>query len=468
MAPRWSLVTPLSPALPSCAAMTRADEAHALEVQEPRALSFTVPDVARRILAAAALTGLVVTSLIIAAGAAAQPSSLVPASQGGFPGWLSGPLHGLGSPLSANEFGVLLLAMCACYVLALLCWEAIDLRLALAAIVVLHAIFLVAPPLFSSDVIGYISYARLGAVHGLDPYTHVPLDAPGDPTYRYFPWHDLTSPYGPLFTIASYALAPLGVAGALWALKIAFALASLGAVALVVACAARIQRPPTQAAIYVGLNPLLLAYGVGGGHNDLLVMLVVIAAVYLALSERQAWAAGGAVGAAALKASAAIVLPFMLIGARRRWPALRAAAAAGGIVGALAIAAFGSGAVGFLTVVGTQQELVALHSVPNYLGRLLGLGGLTSGLRAAAIVVLTGALGVLLARTWRGRDWVSGAGWATFTLLVTSAWLLPWYVIWLLPLAALGDSARLRLATLGLAAFIVALRVPFIEHALTP
>jgi hypothetical protein len=46
-----------------------------------------------------------------------------------------------------------------------------------------------------------------------------------------------------------------------------------------------------------------------------------------------------------------------------------------------------------------------------------------------------------------------------FALLVTSAWLLPWYVAWLLPLAAIAGDRRLRVAALALAAYIVVTRV---------
>ena len=62
--------------------------------------------------------------------------------------------------------------------------------------------------------------------------------------------------------------------------------------------------------------------------------------------------------------------------------------------------------------------------------------------------VLAGAFVVtlcwLLRRVWRGQmDWIAGAGWAMLAMLVASSSLLPWYVAWLLPLAALGRDRRL-------------------------
>jgi len=55
----------------------------------------------------------------------------------------------------------------------------------------------------------------------------------------------------------------------------------------------------------------------------------------------------------------------------------------------------------------------------------------------------------------RNRDWISDAGWSTLALIATLAWLVPWYVIWLLPLAALGTSLKLRRVALVFTTYLV-------------
>ncbi len=75
------------------------------------------------------------------------------------------------------------------------------------AIVLAHLILLLGPPLISQDVFGYLSFARLGALHGLDPYTHFAAEAAADPIFRFIGWPFEHSPYGPLFTLASYPIA---------------------------------------------------------------------------------------------------------------------------------------------------------------------------------------------------------------------------------------------------------------------
>jgi hypothetical protein len=71
---------------------------------------------------------------------------------------------------------------------------------------------------------------------------------------------------------------------------------------------------------------------------------------------------------------------------------------------------------------------------------------------------------VLLYRTWRAPNgssyWVTALGWATLGLLVASAWLVPWYAIWLLPLAALSGSRPLLIASLVLCAYMLVIAVP--------
>jgi hypothetical protein len=66
----------------------------------------------------------------------------------------------------------------------------------------------------------------------------------------------------------------------------------------------------------------------------------------------------------------------------------------------------------------------------------------------------------------RRTDWLAGAGWSTFALVLSLGWLVPWYVVWLLPLAALGTSVWLRLWTIALTAFLIATFVPLTDIVL--
>jgi hypothetical protein len=158
-----------------------------------------------------------------------------------------------------------------------------------------------------------------------------------------------------------------------------------------------------------------------------------------------------------VKVWTALVLPFVLVGTAGARKLVAPTLVLCGIAAATLVG-FGGHALGFERELLTEQRIVAEHSVPNQLGLLIGLGGLTEGLRIAAAVSLLCLVAALLARVARGADWLSSVGWATLGLLVCSAWLLPWYTVWLLPFAALGDSSRLRTATLVFTCYVIASR----------
>jgi hypothetical protein len=418
----------------------------------------------RTLLGAAALAGLLAAAAWLAVGAAAQRRwFFVPASiRGGFPGWLGGPFHGIAAAIEPRTGAALLVAMSVCYLVVIACARAVPAWLAIAGIVLAHAVFLLGPPLFSADVFGYVDYARLDVLHGLDPYAHGAADAPHDAVVSFVRWRDIATPYGPLFTVASFPLAWLSVPAALWACKgIATAL-SLACVALVWRIARRRGVAPVPAAAFVGLNPLLLAYGVGGAHNDFLLLALTLAAVLLVLEGRAA--GGGVAGALAVgvKASSAIVLPFLALGSRRPRAVIAGACAGAAAVLLLAVAAFSGHALGFVSQIREQQHLVATYSVPSRLAAALGFDHIPGGLRLLALAAFAATLLALLWRTWRGRaDWLAAAGWTTLALLLSTAWLVPWYVVWLLPLAAVGRDRRLIAATLLFCGYVVATRVSY-------
>jgi Glycosyltransferase family 87 len=416
---------------------------------------------AREAVAYVGLAAIAASSAAIVAGAQRDPTVLVPAAKLRYPGWLHGPLSGLSLDLAATGLAWLLVAMFAGYLLVLACADTIPARTGIAAIVALHALYLLAPPLLSSDVFGYIDSARLGTLHGIDPYSAKSTHVPPDAVHLYRRWGtDLPSPYGPLFTLLSYALVPLGIAGALWGLKALVAIAGLAVVWLVWRCATALGRDPLRAALFVGLNPLILLFAVGGAHNDFLALAAAMGAVYLLIAHRERLGGAALVAAAAIKIPLGLPLVFALARPRARRRELLAGAAAA-LIAALAVtlALFGSEVGGLLTAVREQQERVAIYSVPSQVGKLLGFGGITSGIRAVAIAGLLATAALTLRLTWRGGDWIAAAGWTTFALLVSTAWLLPWYVAWLLPLAAIAGDRRLRTAALVLTAYVVVTRV---------
>jgi hypothetical protein len=142
---------------------------------------------------------------------------------------------------------------------------------------------------------------------------------------------------------------------------------------------------------------------------------------------------------------------------------VRAALVAAGlavVAAGAALAAFGASATGMVAALARQQGVLATHSFPGVLATALGDSAVSPAARLVLGAGLASALVITLWRTWRGGDAVTGAGWVTVALLVTTTWLLPWYLVWALPFAAISDDRRLQWAVLGLTAYLVVTRVP--------
>ena len=205
----------------------------------------------------------------------------------------------------------------------------LDLRRGLVFVgVVASTVAVLFPPGMSSDVFSYLAYAHMPARH-LNPYFTPPstLIALGDPVAAYLPHIDPRLPaaglkwniptvYGPVWTMTSSGLSMLG-GRSLFAQAVLLKLLEAGAVMIAAYGAYTIARStaPLRAPVIflaVGLNPLLLAEGPGAGHNDMLMMaLVVLAGGFLVrrLPTRAALVLGAAVG---VKVIPILVVPWMM------------------------------------------------------------------------------------------------------------------------------------------------------------
>ena len=154
---------------------------------------------------------------------------------------ITGWFNNLGEPLGYRIFLMDLLGFTGAYAgLVLLCRQ-LDTRLILVVVVVVQVIVSAGPILLSTDVFSYLAYARMGALHGVNPYTHGPLTILTDPIYEFVgaDWKRSSTAYGPLYTLISYPIALLGVTGSVWAMKVLALLSSFGTLALTWYCAGR-------------------------------------------------------------------------------------------------------------------------------------------------------------------------------------------------------------------------------------
>lgn len=326
---------------------------------------------------------------------------------------------------------------------------------------------LVAPPLFSRD--GW-SYAAQGALarQGISPYEWGPAALLPDGLPRFLApflgppvvqavdpiWFDTVTPYGPV-PIAFGALAA-GFTGNPWLLVVAHRCLALVGLALLGWAVPRLARwtgadPALAAALVLG-SPLVLANGVAGLHNDLLVAGLMAAALVVATERGWAWGAVLAGAAAAVKVPGGIVcvgivlvsLPLAApLAARLRRLVAVGAVAVGTLLGLGLVTGLGDGWVHALTVPGAiDTPLSATTLVGGVLDRLAGLVGVGTGpaffhdmVRAAGLLTALGigAWVVLRAPTGSRSTAVRTVAVAASALVLLSPVVHLWYFLLLPP-----------------------------------
>ena len=332
-----------------------------------------------------------------------------------------------------------------------------------ALVVVAHGLLLGLPLLFSRDVYSYAFYGRIAGVYGGNPYVQTPLDHPTDALWKFVGpiWVNTPAVYGPVWTSLSGWLSTWLHArpeAHVEAYRMIAMIASLATCAIIVWTVRRLWPERTAFALVAfGANPVVIFHSVASGHNDMLVALAMAGAFALVVSHKEMPAIGLLTIGALVKATAGLPLLLLLVWciARRRpedrW---RVAITHVGLV-AVILAAFSvpyfqlqDPTLGMLELAGHEGWL-APAAVGAHVVDMVTFDTLGWLVRVVAGALLCIAIWRLARVVWRrttGTD-VAGApvmspreqaatwGWALMLLMLLGPVLLPWYVVWVLPLA---------------------------------
>ena len=265
-------------------------------------------------------------------------------------------------------------------------------------------------------------------------------------------WRDTTSVYGPVFTLASEPIGrAVGAAAdaAAWAYKALAALAVLVAAAL----AAHLAGRKPFALAFVGWNPLLALNFAGSGHNDSWVPAVVLAALALAASNRRRLASIAWAVAIFVKWFPLLLLPLHALenrGRKRRFDATTFAAAVL-VMAAIATWRYGLSWSSAFTPLRREAAHGSHFALPH---RLTGLGlGPHLALALAVVGVAFAAAYARLAQTaWRGH---ARLGLTAGLVLVAAPYVVSWYTVWAVPLAAAEEDPAAQILILGLCAYLL-------------
>ena len=306
------------------------------------------------------------------------------------------------------------------------------------------------PLLLSQDVYAYWAYGRLEQAHGANPYATPPARFAADPAERAMArgWRETASVYGPVFTEASAGLAAATGRSPRDAAGTYRLLAALGMLALVGVSALAAPRPAFAAA-FVGWNPLLALHFAGGGHNDVWTAVFLVGALALAARGRGALSGTSWALAAGLKWAPLAILPLDLLARRRQ--ALVIAASFAVAAAAISVGAFAVFGTAWIAALLPLAHRHAHYALPSRLEQL----GLPGWLTLLPLLV---ALPWLVRSARRGRP---RRALATGLILCATPWLLPWYAVWIVPLAAVEDDGLAWALALGLSAYLLPDRIPF-------
>lgn len=154
-------------------------------------------------------------------------------------------------------------------------------------------IYVFTPAMLSHDILVYISYGRVLAVHHANPYFTPIAHFPHDPFTALNFWADTVSLYGPIWiglcwlcgqfvtpTLTAYTLAFRWLALALFLLN-------TWLVGRILQQMGRGARTVTLGMLLYAWNPLILLESGLGGHNDVLMMTFVLYAVLLLVRAEQ-------------------------------------------------------------------------------------------------------------------------------------------------------------------------------------
>jgi alpha-1,6-mannosyltransferase len=352
---------------------------------------------------------------------------------------------------------------------------------------------LLSVPVFSRDTYSYLAQGAL-LRDGLDPYLVGPVDNPNSLLDNVSPiWTTTTAPYGPAFILVAKFVTML-VGNDVVAGTMLLRLCMLPGLALLIWAAPRAARhvgADGAAALWICvLNPLVIIHLMGGVHNEMLMVGLMMAGIALTFGGRRIWGVGLIAVAVAVKATAGLALPFMVWVWMRHLRDARGYSPAKAFVAATAASALIFVAVfavlswlanvglGWLTALAGSVKIINWLTVPTAAANLINvLGSLFLPVNFYAVLDVARIIGIgiicvsLPLLWWRfrhtDREALIGIAWVMVVVVLFVPAALPWYYTWPLALvAALAQSRNAIAVIAGLSTWIMVIWKPDGAHGM--
>jgi alpha-1,6-mannosyltransferase len=317
---------------------------------------------------------------------------------------------------------------------------------------------LLSPPLFSKDIYSYLAQGQL-ALHGFNPYLVGPAALPSPLSDNVsWVWQNTPAPYGPLFILLAKAVVWVtngSVIGGVVVMRLVLALGLALTCWALPGLARHLGGRPAIALWLGAANPLILVHLIGGAHNDVLMVGLMAAGVLLVLDRKHVLGIALVTLAVAIKATACVALPFLVLVWAARLEGTRPARLVRAITRSVGIfvlvfafcTVIASVDLGWISALRSSSAIVNWLSLPTAVGDLAHTVvefvvradqgwflGVARGLGAVLLVFIAW-------RQWRaaedgGADAVRRAAITMLAVALLSPATLPWYFSWPLVLGA--------------------------------
>ena len=281
-------------------------------------------------------------------------------------------------------------------------------------------------------------------------------------------WTTTTAPYGPAFILVAKFVTML-VGNDVVAGTMLLRLCMLPGLALLIWAAPRVARhvgANGAAALWICvLNPLVIIHLMGGVHNEMLMVGLMMAGIALTFDGHRIWGVGLIAVAVAVKATAGLALPFMVwvwmrhLRDDRGYSPVKAFAVATAASAVIFVAVFavlswlaGVG-LGWLTALAGSVKIINWLTVPTAAANLVNVfGGLFLPVNFYAVLDVTRIIGIAIIAIslpllwWRfrhtDREALIGIALVMLVVVLFVPAALPWYYTW--PLAVVAALAQSR------------------------
>jgi len=310
-------------------------------------------------------------------------------------------------------------------------------------------------PTNAIDVYIYAARSRLLTKYGENPNSVQPIVHWDTDPYMHFAskeWSDNLSPYGPLWNQLAAPVTWIGgdsVAAAVIGFKLLSVISAIVIAALVYDIV-RLRSPDwaLPATLFWLWNPLVLWDGVGNGHNDVTLMLPVLAAIWAWQRRHDAWVVPLLVASVLIKYVTVILIPVAIFALWRRNPTARERIR-GIAVSAVSIAVLGAASLyPFFDVDAVRESAVEQGAKVSSSPAWAVMASLHEWSRSEvdaetiqriAYAIVAGVIAAWALACWRLPNRLPRAAFEVMFafMLIASTNQRAWYVIWLVPLAAL-------------------------------